>query len=521
MKIEKLNEKVDWKVAMEGNNSNIDRLRNVATQVNIDPVMGEVVRENEKSDKMTGDTFKKLSKELDGITPKDPDTGKKITIKPYTEKLTLDENLFKESWTSFGGSWRNQTVKKVNYEEEDISDVAEELMNWYGEYFEGWEGPDIKDALYGLNGERIPGSDCPIIFTMEEDEDDELDLGYEDEEYGESLKEKKSSKKKKHLCESVDEPIAVLSLNNFGGIEIYDINDEEVTYAINDGNNISEKETVELKWDCEDEDGDCSPYFNVGDSQYYIRDFIKTKMFESKKLHESDSGIEYRDMMYDMVENGDVDAGEILRDLIYWVTEDDMEEFMRIRNLIPKEDMEESLSLNEYVDENEVVDDEYTVMDLLNDRLFGYGINKNNFRLKWKFADVDPLIKNEQGKIKRGYFYPTADKENIIHGMKTDRRSFTMDGVGVFVYDEEEAELARKAAEELGLEFSMKKTRPGNAFDYVAIIKVPEAIQEMPVKDYVESIGKSMSDFLRGTHKGFKKDFVNHPNYEFRKESEE
>ena len=115
MKIEKLNEKVDWKVAMEGNNSNIDRLRNVATQVNIDPVMGEVVRENEESDKMTGDTFKELSKELDGITPKDPDTGKKITMKPYTEKLTLDEKLFKESWTSFGGSWRNQTVYEFCY----------------------------------------------------------------------------------------------------------------------------------------------------------------------------------------------------------------------------------------------------------------------------------------------------------------------------------------------------------------------------------------------------------------------
>ena len=94
--------------------------------------------------------------------------------------------MFKESWTSFGGSWRNQTVKRVNYEEDDISDIAEELMNWYGEYFEGWEGPDIKDALYGLDGERIPGSDCPIIFTMEEDED-EYDWGSDDEEYDESL----------------------------------------------------------------------------------------------------------------------------------------------------------------------------------------------------------------------------------------------------------------------------------------------------------------------------------------------
>lgn len=441
MKIEKLNEKVDWKVAMEGNNSNIDRLRNVATQVNIDPVMGEVVRENEESDKQVGDTFKKLSKELDGVTPKNPDTGKKVTIKPYTERLALDESLF---------------------------DTPDEIL------------------------------------------------------------EGKKSSKKKHLCEDVDEPIAVLSLTNFGGIEIYDINDEEVTYAINDGENVSEKETVELKWDCEDENGDCSPYFNIGDNKYFIRDFIRTKIFESKKLHESDSGIEYRDMMYEMVENGDVDAEEILRDLIYWVTEDDMEEFMRIRDLIPKKKVEdesveidESMSLKEYVDEDDVEEDEYTVIDLLNDRLFGYGINKSNFRLKWKFAEIGPFIKNSKGTVKRGYFYPTSNLDNLVTNREDDRRAFVDNGIGVFVRDEDEAALAKKCAEELKLDFNMKKlVRPINGFNYIASIKVPDEIQEMPIKDYVESIGKSMKDFLRGSGETLRTDFTDSANYSSRKEKE-
>ena len=44
-------------------------------------------------------------------------------------------------------------------------------------------------------------------------------------------------------------------------------------------------------------------------------------------------------------------------------------------------------------------EDIYTAVDLLNDRLFGYGLNKSNFRNKWKFAEVEPLIRTENGKI--------------------------------------------------------------------------------------------------------------------------
>ena len=133
---------------MDGNDNNLDRIKRLKNlQVDIPPVMGDALEDDEKFDKNSKEVFTKLAKDADSTTPENPGTGKKIVRKPYTEKLVLDESLFNESWTSFGGSWRNQTVKKVNYTEEDISDIAEELMNWYGECFEGWEAAEIKDAL--------------------------------------------------------------------------------------------------------------------------------------------------------------------------------------------------------------------------------------------------------------------------------------------------------------------------------------------------------------------------------------
>lgn len=367
-----LNESVDLEKSMDRNDSNLERIKRLKNlQVDISPVMGDALEDDEKFDKNSKEVFTKLSKDASSTIPKDPGTGKKITIKPYTEKLTLDENLFKESWVSYGGSWRGQTVRSVTYEEDDISDIAEELMNWYGEYFEGWEAADIKDALYGLYGERIPGSDCPIIFTMEESEEDDWD---EDEEYDESL--------------------------------------------------------------------------------------------EKKSL--------------------------------------------------------EDLNLLEYVNEEDAEDDDYTVYDLLNDRLFGYGINKSNFRVKWKFAEVDPTVKTRDGKLKRGYFYPTIHQDELTTGKRDDRRAFTEDGIGVFVHDEDEASLAKKCAEELDLDFVMKKlVRPHNGFNYIATIKVSDDIQEMPIKDYMESIGKSMSDLLRGKGDKIKSNFKDSKNYQSRKTNKE
>lgn len=58
---------------------------------------------------------------------------------------------------------------------------------------------------------------------------------------------------------------------------------------------------------------------------------------------------EYSDMLFDMIEEGMVDAEEIAKDLIYWCSEDDIKRFMELRNLIwdedeDDEDFDESLN---------------------------------------------------------------------------------------------------------------------------------------------------------------------------------
>lgn len=512
-----LNESKDWSAAMKNNNANIDRLARLRTQVNIDPVMEEVIDSTEKADKNAKEVFTKLAKDASSIIPKDPGTGKKITIKPYTEKLTLDENLFKESWTSFGGSWRDQTVKRVNYEEEDISDIAYELMNWYGEYFEGWEGPDIKDALYGLDGERIPGSDCPIIFTMEESEEDDWDED-EDEEYDESWNAKGSFENQSVKSVTYEEDdisdIAEELMNWYGEYfedwEAADIKD--ALYGLY-GERIpgsdcpiiftmEESDEDEYDWGSDNDDEEYDESFSSKNQRCFI---IRDK--ESGD-YDRICGISYNDALR---------KARIKKYEVDFIGEEDEEydESLEKKSL-------KDLNLLEYVNEEDVEDDDYTVYDLLNDRLFGYGINKSNFRVKWKFAEVEPTVKTRDGKLKRGYFYPTIHQDELTTGKSDDRRAFTEDGIGVFVHDEDEASLAKKCAEELDLDFVMKKlVRPHNGFNYIATIKVSDDIQEMPIKDYMESIGKSMSDILRGKGDKIKSNFKDSKNYQSRKTNKE
>ena len=53
----------------------------------------------------------------------------------------------------------------------------------------------------------------------------------------------------------------------------------------------------------------------------------------------SDNGYSsYRDYLYDLIEDGSVDAKEIAQDLVYWVNERDLEKFLEVRYLLPAED---------------------------------------------------------------------------------------------------------------------------------------------------------------------------------------
>ncbi len=102
------------------------------------------------------------------------------------------------------------------------------------------------------------------------------DYGIKDESCGRKPRKMKESK----LKEDFDRPIATMGLTNWGGIAIYDLNDEEVTYAFVYGDEEPEKETASIEYDCEDED--CRPYFSVEGEKYYLDDFMRTSFFESK-----------------------------------------------------------------------------------------------------------------------------------------------------------------------------------------------------------------------------------------------
>lgn len=68
-------------------------------------------------------------------------------------------------------------------------------------------------------------------------------------------------------------------------------------------------------------------------------------MFHRARVNESmDERLEkmgydnYADYLFDLIENGEVDAKEIAKDLAYWVSDRDLEKFLEVRYLLPAED---------------------------------------------------------------------------------------------------------------------------------------------------------------------------------------
>lgn len=74
---------------------------------------------------------------------------------------------------------------------------------------------------------------------------------------------------------------------------------------------------------------------------------------EESLFEDYDSNIRhYSDMLFDMIDEGAVDAAEIAKDLIYWCSEDDIKHYMRVNNLTSElmDDEEYEENLNESSD---------------------------------------------------------------------------------------------------------------------------------------------------------------------------
>lgn len=77
MKIRQIKEAVDWEKSMDGNDNNLDRIKRLKNlQVDIPPVMGDALEDDEKFDKNSKEVFTKLSKDAESVTPKSPGTEK-------------------------------------------------------------------------------------------------------------------------------------------------------------------------------------------------------------------------------------------------------------------------------------------------------------------------------------------------------------------------------------------------------------------------------------------------------------
>lgn len=415
MKIKRIREAVDWNKAMEHNNDNIDRLKRLRTQVNIDPVMEEVVDSTEKADKNAKEVFTKLSKDAESVTPKNPGTGKKITRKPYTEKLILDESLFND----------------------------DECMNEDYYHFEYKSGANPYIAKTEKERDRILRKYKNKV-TKKNDKSFVID---------------DTEKDSFAIEEDYDRPIATMGLTNTSGIGIYDLNDEEVTYAFIDGSDKEpEKQTATIEYDCEDEE-DCRPYFSVGDTKYFLDDFMRITESKSRKVN-----------------------------------------IKKKRNL----------------DEAKDEDEEETVLDFVDSRLFGTNKNgskpsSSNYRKVYNFLDdiQIPLKKfGAKGGFSGSFFYPDTNPQYFAStegsgakGGLGRRYPMMDDGIGVYLIDQDEEVLAKAVANELNFNYKLAPISSNKGFQYVAKIFIPESIMDMPVEEYLESIGKSLKQYKKSTGK--------------------
>lgn len=414
MKIRQIKEAVDWEKSMDRNDNNLDRIKRLKNlQVDILPVMGDALEDDEKFDKNSKEVFTKLSKDAESVTPKNPGTGKKITRKPYTEKLVLDESLFNDD---------------------------DECMNEDYYHFEYKSGANPYIAKTEKERDRILRKYKNKV-TKKNDKSFVID---------------DTEKDSFAIEEDYDRPIATMGLTNTSGIGIYDLNDEEVTYAFIDGGDKEPvKQTATVEYDCEDEE-DCRPYFSVGGTKYFLDDFMRITESKSSNLKKK--------------------------------------------------------SLDEAKDPDEIEEEE-TVLDFVDSRLFGTNKrgskpSSSNYRKVYNFLDdVQIPIKNGKG-FSSGFFYPDSNSSYYVDSDgsgttgKLGRRYPMMDdGIGVYLVDKDEEVLAKAIANELNFNYKLTPITSNKGFNYVAKIFIPESIMEMPIEEYLDSIGKSLKSYKKGTGK--------------------
>ena len=435
-----------------------------------------------------------MSKENDGLTPDDPGTGKKISIKPYTEKLILDESLFDreldEEWYHFeftDGS--NPYIAKSKRERDRL--------------FRKYKGriKEIKDNFY--------------VVDMEEEKKDLF-----------SVDEAKETKKNKHLsiCENVnkqelnEELMLIMDIGDYrpwsGAVDTWDkivdndaVEDLEMFLEELYPEGLTVTQLNDILWF---EDEWVLESLGLSEEEDEDEDDMEESLSEEEELDEDASekplavlgltntmgigiySIDDESLTYAF--NGD----EKHTAEIEWECEDGEEE-CRPYFLIAGQ----KYYLDEFIRTdlfNEAVQTKVTkrfkltedkdmpndVYDFVYGRLFNEKFS--NFTKHYNFLnDFTVNVTTEDGKKKKTSVY------------SPDTYVLSDNGISLVLTDESEGALAQAVADELGLEFEIKPFRRAKQgaeqYKFVATVKIPEEIMEMPIKDYLESIGKSLKDY--------------------------
>ena len=174
---------------------------------------------------------------------------------------------------------------------------------------------------------------------------------------------------------------------------------------------------------------------------------------------------------------------------------------------------------DDYDDAEEL--DQETVYDFIDERLFGVSytgrINGGNYRATNKFcSDVWMNLTRPGGTTKKTFFYPDhfdgAVDDESRESSTESRRAPTSDGIAVYLRDESEGNLAKAVADELELDYKVKQIGSYNKtnYKYIATIVIPDYIAEMPIDEYLPTIGKTITDYKkpRKTSKATKRKLV-------------
>lgn len=342
--------------SMKNNKPNVKRMRASNPQSVVNPVMSDALKSSEEFDKNSEKVFTDLSKKSKDITPKEPTTGKKVNRKPYTEGFKLDESLFddssiKESWcddkldeliSKPKSEWTQDDYEAYFYcknalAERDYYDSYDESLNntansKNSNLQEASTQPSKELLKYAKIRENQDGSGFYVLKNFVEYGSDRIGGSFENH-VGKYINDRREfpdglwgDLMSEDLDLSNDEDFDTYS--NFNS-DLYNAMSEVVYNYKSKG--ISKKDIEKaVEWFL----------------THFFDDFNESL---KKHLHESHGARYYTDMLYDMLENDEVDAKNIAEDIIYWISEDDVEQYMRVNDILSEDEDEEELEESKHI----------------------------------------------------------------------------------------------------------------------------------------------------------------------------